>query len=192
MDYLTAKQTIGKLKQGRVTDISEAYFSQLVSMGAIPFHMIPGKKRKLYLYDEVKKALANSRDPSRDAQREVHQVNREAKADETIKEAINDRYQDAKKTLSFSVEEFAKGKSLSEKVLMEIRKDAEEAIAWNEPLMLLLDTQKQSLQTLELDSVAKDIVMIKILKLTIDTMTTLEDLLGFIDEVIEEHEDGGV
>lgn len=71
MEYLTAKQTIGKLRQGKVTDISEAYFSQLVTTGAIPFHTVPGKKRKLYLYDEVKRALANIQDPTRDAQREA-------------------------------------------------------------------------------------------------------------------------
>jgi len=71
MEYITAKQVIGKLRQGGVSDISEAYFSQLVRSGHIPYHTIPGKKRKLYIYDEAKSALLDVQDPRRDPQREA-------------------------------------------------------------------------------------------------------------------------
>jgi len=71
MKLINAKEVVNKLKQGGAADISEAYFGKLVSMGKIPFHTTPGKKRKMFIYAEAKKGLIESRDPSRDAQREA-------------------------------------------------------------------------------------------------------------------------
>ncbi len=125
MEYLTAKQTVGKLKQGRVTDISEAYFSQLVKIGAIPHHTIPGKKRKLYLYDEVKKALSRIQDPTRDAQREAivrTKVEKKLNEEETITHSdertkeriyINDLYMNSRAI-------YAKMKDIDKKEYMEL------------------------------------------------------------------------
>jgi hypothetical protein len=71
MKLINAKEVVNKLKQGGAADISEAYFGKLVSMGKIPFHTTPGKKRKMFIYAEAKKGLIESRDPSRDSQREA-------------------------------------------------------------------------------------------------------------------------
>lgn len=101
MEYLTAKQIIGKLKQGRVTDISEAYFSQMVRDGHIPFHKLPGKKRKHYLYDEVKQALSDVQDPSRDSQREAVVKAKEEKVLSVHQEKMNNIDKHYKNIISF-------------------------------------------------------------------------------------------
>ncbi|WP_292660251.1 hypothetical protein [Nitratifractor sp.] len=75
-EYLTARQVVNKLRQGRVMKISEAYFSQLVAAGVIPYHTIPGKRRKFYLYSETKEAILSARDPSREAQRQANERKR--------------------------------------------------------------------------------------------------------------------
>jgi hypothetical protein len=62
-EYLSAREVVGRLKMGGVARITEAYFSQLVRDGKIPFHRLPGKRRKVYLYDEVKEAIIEARDP---------------------------------------------------------------------------------------------------------------------------------
>ncbi len=95
MDLITAKEVVGKLKQGGTADISTAYFSKLVTTGVIPFHTIAGKKRKMFKYDEAKTALIESQDPSRDAQREaVALVKKQKEVDEKGQniERINEHY----------------------------------------------------------------------------------------------------
>lgn len=89
MDLITAKSVVMKLRQGGVMDISEPYFSMMVRDGYIPFHTIPGKKRKLFRYHEAKQALLDSQDPSRDAQREA--VKREKQKRSAFK-ALNEKY----------------------------------------------------------------------------------------------------
>ncbi len=79
MELITAKEVVQKLKQGGTADISTAYFSKLVTKKIIPFHTVPGKKRKMFIYDEAKKALIDSQDPTRDAQREANAIARATK-----------------------------------------------------------------------------------------------------------------
>ena len=97
MEYLNAKQIIGRLKQGKVMDISEAYYSQLVRDGYLPFHKLPKKRRKVYLYAEVKQALLDMRDPSRDPQREAIQRKKDerkkAQKIEEEKEELQQHYE---------------------------------------------------------------------------------------------------
>ncbi len=93
MEYLNAKQIIGRLKQGKVMDISEAYYSQLVRDGYIPFHKIPKKRRKLYVYSEVKQALLDMRDPSRDPQRQAIQRKKDERKMQIVKEEKNEKFQ---------------------------------------------------------------------------------------------------
>jgi len=71
-EYLNAREVLGRLKMGKVADFTQSYFSQLVRDGVVPFHKLPGKRRKMFLYDEVKEAIINARDPSRDPQREAN------------------------------------------------------------------------------------------------------------------------
>ena len=71
-EYLNAREVLGRLKMGKVADFTQSYFSQLVRDGVVPFHKLPGKRRKMFLYDEVKEAIVNARDPSRDPQREAN------------------------------------------------------------------------------------------------------------------------
>ncbi len=109
MSLITAKEVVGKLKQGGTADISTAYFSKLVTTGVIPFHTIPGKKRKMFDYEEAKKALIRSQDPSRQPQREANALAKEnkklnddltrLKQTENTNErtTINDRYREAQK-----------------------------------------------------------------------------------------------
>ena len=95
MDLILAKEVVSKLKQGGAADISVAYFSQLVTMGVIPFHVIPGKKRKLFYYDEAKRALLENQDPTRDAQRDANKREKETKKlNEKAKEykELNEKY----------------------------------------------------------------------------------------------------
>ena len=75
-EYLTARQVVNKLRQGRVMKISEAYFSQLVAAGVVPYHTLPGKRRKFYRYDEAKEAILGARDPSRESQRQANERKR--------------------------------------------------------------------------------------------------------------------
>lgn len=70
MEYLNAKQVIGKLKQGGTCSITESYFSQLVKRGVVPFYTVPGRRRKMYIYAEAKKAVLEAQDPAYDARRE--------------------------------------------------------------------------------------------------------------------------
>jgi hypothetical protein len=184
MEYLTAKQTIGKLKQGRVTDISEAYFSQLVSMGAIPFHTIPGKKRKLYLYDEVKIALANIQDPSRDAQREANAEKREAnqarKTLEHEREVINANYQSAMELLKITFEELAAHTNYKDDVLEEAKEELKEVQSINLALSELVHEQKEAMQTMPLEAEVTSLITHEMLKLTVEKMMTIDDFYDFI------------
>jgi hypothetical protein len=192
MEYLTAKQTIGKLKQGRVTDISESYFSQLVKVGAIPYHTIPGKKRKLYLYDEVKKALDGIRDPSRDAQREVHTKKREANLARNAME--NDRKElKAKYAKALSFSEVGEFSSVTEKIQhKQITAQAKEELyqAWNylhgengsildviEELRILREKGTyENLSTGDMYNI--------FIKLLIDNLSDGDDYYSLLDEIL--------
>ena len=77
MELLNAKETIGRLRMGKVADIGRSYFSKLVKDGYIPYRKAKGRRRKLFVYDEVKQALLDMQDPSRDAQREANEKRRQ-------------------------------------------------------------------------------------------------------------------
>ncbi|ADV45488.1 hypothetical protein [Nitratifractor salsuginis] len=89
-EYLTAREVVGRLKMGKVASFTESYFSQLVRDGAIPYHRKPGKKRRLFIFDEVKEALEGIRDPSRDPQRKANAKRRERSSfDIQLNEVLN-------------------------------------------------------------------------------------------------------
>ena len=185
MEYLTAKQTLGKLKQGRVTDISEAYFSQLVSMGAIPFHTIPGKKRKHYLYDEVKEALANFQDPSRDAQREANAKERVSKqealntiADE--RDEINTNYASAMDLMKITSTQLEKHTHYKGDVLAEAKRELEEVQSINLALDELVHEQKEAIKLLPFKAETIAFITHQMLKLTVEKMMTIDDFYSFI------------
>jgi len=71
MKLILGKEVVAKFKQGGTADITTAYFSTLVTMGVIPYHVETGKKRKMFIYEEAKKAFLDNRNPARDSQREA-------------------------------------------------------------------------------------------------------------------------
>jgi len=180
MEYLTAKQTLGKLRQGKVTDISEAYFSQLVSAGALPFHTIPGKKRKLYLYDEVKKALADIQDPSREEQREEKRVEKAHKALMNEREKINTDYRSALEVIEITYEQLKEHTGYKGDVLEEAKKELDETQSTNLSLSELAQEQKEVISTMELDAEVIQLVTHSMLKLTVEQMMTVDDFYSFI------------
>lgn len=189
MEYITAKQTINKLKQGRVTDISEAYFSQLVSAGAIPNHTIPGKKRKLYLYDEVKKALADIQDPTRNPQREANSSKRATEAEKKLmikKKEIEERYQKTKELQNLTSETLHLQTGFSGKKIEHIEKELYDAHQWNYPLIFLIDKQREAFKILPLDAINIDLVAYELLKHTVEMMITIDDFQEIIEEIREE------
>ncbi len=180
MEYLNAKQIIGRLKQGKVMDISEAYYSQLVRDGYLPFHKLPKKRRKFYLYNEVKLALLNMRDPSRDPQREAIQRKKDERkmqiAKEEKKEQIQKYYEkviDFMNDISGLSKEQHKEILLSDQSTWEFKKLEEcysndkKTINANE---LLLDTiddylkrSKETKTVQELDTLIKEILIFSLL-----------------------------
>jgi hypothetical protein len=56
--------------------------------GKIPFLRLPGKRRKVYLYDEVKEAIIEARDPSRDAQRKANERRRKESGEPSIEDIL--------------------------------------------------------------------------------------------------------
>lgn len=192
MEYLTAKQTINKLKQGRVTDISEAYFSQLVSTGALPFHTIPGKKRKLYLYDEVKKALADIQDPTRDAQREAIARKKKLLQKQNLsktKEELTQRYSSAKSLEVIKIEDIKELKDANNILTEAVEQELQAFLDWNYPLHILLDRQKEAISKSSLSAEDKDAIIFEMLKVAIELMFTREDLNTEIKIILEEHQD---
>lgn len=184
MEYLTAKQVIGKLKQGRVTDISEAYFSQLVSSGAMPYHIIPGKKRKLYVYDEVKSALKGIQDPSRDAQREANAEKREANRVRTTisdeREKLNSDYVSAMDLIDVSSEQLEKHTGYKGDVLEEAKIELEAVQSVNLALSELVHEQKEVFNSMPLEKEVIKLIMHEILKLTVEKMMTVDEFYDFI------------
>ena len=70
MELIQGNTVVAKMKQGGVMDITTAYFSQLVKKGVVPYHTKPGRKRKLFYYEEAKKALIDNQNPAHDGRRE--------------------------------------------------------------------------------------------------------------------------
>ena len=194
MEYLTAKQTVGKLKQGRVTDISEAYFSQLVKIGAIPHHTVPGKKRKLYLYDEVKEALSRIQDPTRDAQRDAVkakkiEIQHVQNTRENEKEKLSTEYESAMDLITLSVEQLEKKTGYKGDVLEEAKRDLEDTQFINMTLRDLAHEIKQLISLMPLEKEVMQLLTFEILKLSIKKMFSIDDFYGMIDgmdEVLDE------
>jgi len=69
-EYLI-RDGVGKFDKG--------YFSRLLKQGRIPSHKNPSSKRKIFIYEEVKNALLEMRDPTRDVQRKLNKVKRDDK-----------------------------------------------------------------------------------------------------------------
>ncbi len=71
-DLITATQCLKKLKDNDNIKYSKSYFSQMVSDGKIPTHSKLGSPKNFFKYKEVKQAIEDSKDPTRDAQREAN------------------------------------------------------------------------------------------------------------------------
>lgn len=76
VNLLTANACLSALKKDGIV-YSKSYFSQMVSDGKIPTHPKPPSPKKFFYYDEVKAAIEEHKDPSRDAQRESNEKRRE-------------------------------------------------------------------------------------------------------------------
>jgi len=76
VNLLTANACLAALKKDGII-YSKSYFSQMVNDGKIPSHPKPPSPKKFFYYDEVKKAIDEHKDPSRDAQREANEKRRE-------------------------------------------------------------------------------------------------------------------
>lgn len=76
VNLLTANACLSALKRDGIV-YSKSYFSQMVSDGKIPSHPKPPSPKKFFYYDEVKQAIEDHKDPSRDAQREANEKRRE-------------------------------------------------------------------------------------------------------------------
>jgi hypothetical protein len=80
MKLITAAECVRQLRQARAYKGKDSYFSRLVSMGVVPFHAKEGSPKKWYVLDEVKQALKDNEDPTRDAQREANEQKRRESA----------------------------------------------------------------------------------------------------------------
>lgn len=75
-DLLTAAQCLKQLENKDGIKYSKSYFSQMVSDGKIPFHSKQNSPKKFFKYEEVRQSIDDSKDPTRDAQREANDKKR--------------------------------------------------------------------------------------------------------------------
>lgn len=75
IDLITASKCLEKLAADGIK-YTKGYFSQMTSDGKIPWHPKSGSPKKFYRYNEVKEAIKNTQDPTRDAQREANEQKR--------------------------------------------------------------------------------------------------------------------
>ena len=75
-DLITAARCLKMLKEQNDIKYSKSYFSQMVKEGKIPFHNKSDSPKKFFKYSEVLKAIEDSKDPTRDAQREANKKRR--------------------------------------------------------------------------------------------------------------------
>jgi len=76
MKLISGAECVRRLRQAGVFKGKESYFSQLVQKGIIPYHNKAASPKKWYVLDEVKQALKEWEDPTRDAQREANEKKR--------------------------------------------------------------------------------------------------------------------
>ena len=183
MEYLTASETLAKLKMGKVRNFTRQYFSQLVRDGYIPYHNLPGKKKKYYLYHDVKAALIAMRDPTRDAQREANARVRESNEKKRNKDEIierkeaNERYDSALELLDIVSDDI---ESKDDVQRYQIDNELNEFKSWNETLLDLIDSIDDALKKADrYDAVSRDIVAAEISKL----LSTKDDLQEEIENI---------
>lgn len=113
VNLLTANACLAALKKDGIV-YSKSYFSQMVNDGKIPSHPKPPSPKKFFYYDEVKAAIEEHKDPTRDAQREANEKRREeptlmsiagsypSQADMTLeeKEALKQEQEELKKLMA--------------------------------------------------------------------------------------------
>lgn len=76
MKLITGAECVRKMRQAGVFKGKESYFSQLVAKEIIPYHEKKGSPKKWFILDEVKQAVKEWEDPTRDAQREANERKR--------------------------------------------------------------------------------------------------------------------
>jgi len=75
-DLITAARCLKMLQEQNDIKYSKSYFSQMVKDGKIPFHNKLDSPKKFFKYSEVLQAIEDSKDPTRDAQREANEKRR--------------------------------------------------------------------------------------------------------------------
>lgn len=84
LDLITAARCLKMLQEQNDIKYSKSYFSQMVKEGKIPFHPKPDSPKKFFKYGEVLQAIQDSKDPTRDAQREANEKRRLANQKENV------------------------------------------------------------------------------------------------------------
>ena len=56
-DFITGREVCLRLKNDGLANFTTAYLTQLKKDGTVPYHILPGKRRAYYKYEEVKNAL---------------------------------------------------------------------------------------------------------------------------------------
>ena len=80
INLITANACLAALKKDGIV-YSKSYFPQMVNDGKIPHHAKPPSPKKFFYYDEVKTAIEDHKDPTRDAQREANEKRRKEEPD---------------------------------------------------------------------------------------------------------------
>ncbi|QOP42487.1 hypothetical protein FJR45_00355 [Sulfurimonas sediminis] len=106
MKLISGAECVRRLRQAGVYKGKESYFSQLVQKGVIPYHQKEASPKKWYVLDEVKQALKDWEDPSRDAQREANEAKRRELA-------ISQKINELESTLLANIESFKSVKTLN-------------------------------------------------------------------------------
>jgi hypothetical protein len=125
MKLITGAECVRKMRQAGVFKGKESYFSQLVAKEIIPYHNKKGSPKKWFVLDEVKQAVKEWEDPTRDAQREANEQKRKpgkkAKAEAMIKylDLTRDIMQKMK-PLSLDMFELEEDSDLTEAEIIEI------------------------------------------------------------------------
>lgn len=118
LDLITATRCLQMLREKDGIKYSKSYFSQMVKDGRIPYHHKPDSPKKFFKYDEVRKAIEDSKDPTRDAQREANEKRRK-KENASLLEAVGSYAS----TADMTPEEM----EAEQKELQRIRQEAEAA-----------------------------------------------------------------
>lgn len=193
MDLITAKEVVGKLKQGGTANISTAYFSKLVTIGHIPYHTVAGKKRKMFKYEEAKKALIQSQDPSRDAQREANVLAKENKEINNSSYAAAEKKSIIQKEIDYLNAKYISAKKLSDMRLSDfneydmtdtdtddLERTLDEIISTNLSIFEIIDEHKEFFRVnFGFENEVIKTMNFEVLKISVEKLMTVDDFLDY-------------